>query len=57
MCQPVPPNEGYDPYVPVVQHVPEAISQILIKLLAKNPSHRYDSANHLPEIDLRKHCS
>ena len=53
MCQPVPPNEGYDPYVPVVQHVPEAISQILIKLLAKNPSHRYDSANHL-KCDLSK---
>jgi len=53
MCQPVPPNEGYDPYVPLAQHIPESVSQILIKLLAKNPSHRYDTAHHL-KCDLYK---
>ena len=47
MCQPVPPHEGYDPYVPVAQHVPESISQMLMKLLAKDPSQRYESAHHL----------
>jgi len=49
MRQPVPPHEGYDPYVPVAQHVPESVSQIIMKLLAKNPSQRYDTANHLKE--------
>lgn len=42
--QPVPPHEGYDPYIPITQHVPETISNILMKLLSKNPSKRYDSA-------------
>jgi len=51
MRQPVPPHEGYDPYVPVAQHVPEAVSQILMKLLAKKPSQRYDSA-YLLKCDL-----
>jgi len=44
---PIPPNEGYDPYIPVTQHVPEQISRILVKLLAKKNANRYASANHL----------
>jgi diguanylate cyclase (GGDEF)-like protein len=53
MRPPVPPHEGYDPYVPVAQHVPESVSQILMKLLAKNPSQRYDTA-YLLKRDLYK---
>jgi len=53
MCQPVAPHEGYDPYVPVAQHVPEAVSQILMKLLEKQPSKRYENAHHL-KCDLYK---
>ncbi|MBF0451517.1 MAG: diguanylate cyclase [Candidatus Magnetomorum sp.] len=49
--RPVPPHEGYDPYIPVTQHIPEAISHILIKLLSKDPSQRYDSAQSL-KIDI-----
>ena len=45
--QPVPPHEGYDPYIPITQHVPEMISQIIMKLLEKDPSKRYDSAKTL----------
>ncbi|KPA11068.1 multi-sensor signal transduction multi-kinase [Candidatus Magnetomorum sp. HK-1] len=45
--QSVPANEGYDPFVPVAQHVPESISHILTKLLSKNPADRYDSAQTL----------
>jgi len=53
MSQPVPPHEGYDPYVPVAQHVPEPVSKILMKLLAKKPSDRYTSASHI-KSDLYK---
>jgi diguanylate cyclase (GGDEF)-like protein len=53
MCQPVAPHEGYDPYMPVAQHVPESVSQILMQLLEKNPSKRYDNAHHL-KCDLYK---
>jgi diguanylate cyclase (GGDEF)-like protein len=53
MRPPVPPHEGYDPYVPVAQHVPESVSQVIMKLLAKNPSQRYDTA-YLLKCDLYK---
>ncbi|ETR69537.1 MAG: hypothetical protein OMM_03876 [Candidatus Magnetoglobus multicellularis str. Araruama] len=51
--KPVPPHEGYDPYAPIVQHVPESVSNILMKLLAKNPSERYSSAREL-KVDIFK---
>jgi len=47
MRKPVPAHEGYDPFIPVAQHVPENISHILSKLLSKDPEDRYDSAQTL----------